>query len=138
MADENKKTPGPSAGLGALGAAKKDKIKDRQTKLEKEQRLMRKENFFTGAEKSFNKDKETYKKVDSGFKKGKNKDKVLEKIFLKKDPKEYQKVFDESKASNREAGRTSRATGGRIGLKDGSKGCGKATAGKGKAYGQNS
>ena len=28
--------------------------------------------------------------------------------------------------------------GGRIGLRDGSKGCGKATAGKGKAYGQNS
>ena len=67
MADENKKTQNPSAGLGALGAAKKDKINDRQTKLEKEQRLMRKENFFTGAEKSFNKDKETYKKVDPGF-----------------------------------------------------------------------
>ena len=121
MADENKKTPGPSAGLGALGAAKKDKIKDRQTKLEKEQRLMRKENFFTGAEKSFNKDKETYKKVDSGFKKGKNKDKVLEKIFLKKDPKEYQKVFDESKASNREAGRTTKAKGGRAGYSVGGK-----------------
>ena len=121
MADENKKTPGPSAGLGALGlgAAKKDKIKDRQTKLEKEQRLMRKENFFTGAEKSFNKDKETYKKVDPGFKKGKNKDKVLEKIFLKKDSKEYQKVFDESKASNREAGRTTKAKGGRAGYKGG-------------------
>ena len=106
-------------GLGSLGAAKKDKIKERQTKLEKEQRLMRKENFFTGAEKSFNKDKETYKKVDPGFKKGKNKDMVLEKIFLKKDPKEYQKVFDESKASNREAGRTTKAKGGRAGYKYG-------------------
>ena len=51
MADENKKTPRRQAGLGALGAAKKDKIKDRQTKLEKEQRLMRKENFFTDLEK---------------------------------------------------------------------------------------
>ncbi len=30
------------------------------------------------------------------------------------------------------------AKGGRIGLKDGSKGCGKAIAGKGKAYGKNS
>ena len=119
MADENKKTPGPSAGLGALGAAKKDKIQDRKTKLETEQRLMRKENFFTGAEKSFNKDKETYKKVDPGFKKGKNKDKVLEKIFLKKDPKEYQKVFDESKASNREAGRTTKAKGGSVKKKKG-------------------
>ena len=116
---ENKTPKMASAGLGALGAAKKDKIKDRQTKLEKEQRLMRKENFFTGAEKSFNKDKETYKKVDPGFKKGKNKDKVLEKIFLKKDSKEYQKVFDESKASNREAGRTTKAKGGRAGYKYG-------------------
>ena len=120
MADGNKKQ-GPMGGLGALGAAKKDKIKDRQTKLEKEQRLMRKENFFTGAEKSFNKDKETYKKVDPGFKKGKNKDMVLEKIFLKKDPKEYQKVFDESKASNREAGRTTKAKGGRAGYSVGGK-----------------
>ena len=119
MADENKKTPGPSAGLGALGAAKKDKIQDRKTKLEKEQRLMRKENFFTGAEKSFNKDKEAYKKVDPGFKKGKNKDKVLNKIFLQKDSKEHQKVFDEMKASNREAGRTTKAKGGRAGYKYG-------------------
>ena len=118
MADGNKKQ-GPMGGLGALGAAKKDKIQDRKTKLEKEQRLMRKENFFTGAEKSFNKDKETYKKVDPGFKKGKNKDKVLEKIFLKKDPKEYQKVFDESKASNREAGRTTKAKGGSVKKKKG-------------------
>ena len=117
--NKQKRQPGPMGGLGALGAAKKDKIKDRQTKLEKEQRLMRKENFFTGAEKSFNKDKETYKKVDPGFKKGKNKDMVLEKIFLKKDPKEYQKVFDESKASNREAGRTTKAKGGRAGYKYG-------------------
>ena len=100
MADENKKTPGPSAGLSALGAAKKDKIQDRQTKLEKEQRLMRKENFYTGAEKSFNKKKEKYKKVDPGFKKGKNKNKVLEKIFSKKDPNEYEKVFDESRSRN--------------------------------------
>ena len=29
-------------------------------------------------------------------------------------------------------------TGGRVGLKDGSKGCGKAKAGRGKAYGKNS
>ena len=34
--------------------------------------------------------------------------------------------------------RTFNSTGGRIGLKDGSKGCGKAKAGKGKAYGKNS
>ena len=119
MADENKTPKMARPGLGLLGAAKKDKIKERQTKLEKEQRLMRKENFFTGAEKSFNKDKETYKKVDPGFKKGKNKDMVLEKIFLKKDPKEYQKIFDENKASNREAGRTTKAKGGRAGYKGG-------------------
>ena len=118
MADENKKQK-PMGRLGPLGAAKKDKINDRQTKLEKEQRLMRKENFFTGAEKSFNKDKETYKKVDPGFKKGKNKDKVLEKIFLKKNPKEYEKVFDESRASNREAGRTTKAKGGSVKKKKG-------------------
>ena len=34
--------------------------------------------------------------------------------------------------------RTFNSTGGRIGLKDGSKGCGKAKAGKGRAYGKNS
>ena len=118
MADENKKQK-PMGRLGPLGAAKKDKIKERQTELEKQQRLMRKENFFTGAEKSFNKDKETYKKVDPGFKKGKNKDKVLEKIFLKKNPKEYEKVFDESRASNREAGRTTKAKGGSVKKKKG-------------------
>ena len=118
MADGNKKQ-GPMGGLGALGAAKKDKIKDRQTKLEKEQRLMRKENFYTGAEKSFNKKKEKYKKVDPGFKKGKNKNKVLEKIFSKKDPNEYEKVFDESRASNREAGRTTKAKGGSVKKKKG-------------------
>ena len=118
MADENKKQK-PMGRLGPLGAAKKDKIKERQTELEKEQRLMRKENFFTGAEKSFNKDKEAYKKVDPGFKKGKNKDKVLNKIFLQKDSKEHQKVFDEMKASNREAGRTTKAKGGRAGYKYG-------------------
>ena len=106
-------------GLGALGAAKKDKIKDRQTKLEKEQRLMRKENFFTGAKKTFDKDKETYKKVDPGFKKGKNKDTVLEKVFLQKDSKEHQKVFDEMKASNREAGRTTKSKGGSVKKKKG-------------------
>ena len=84
MADENKKTPGPSAGLSALGAAKKDKIQDRQTKLEKEQRLMRKENFYTGAEKSFNKKRRSIKKLILGLKKEKTKTKFQKKSFQKK------------------------------------------------------
>ena len=135
---ENKTPKMASAGLGALGAAKKDKIKDRQTKLEKEQRLMRKENFFTGGDKEFRKMESDYKKVDPGFKKGKNKKKIIDSTFFKKDPKKSKRIFDEMDQSNREAGRTSRARGGRIGLKDGSKGCGKAKAGKGNAYGKNS
>ena len=115
MAGETK-TPGP---MGGSRGIKKDKIKDRKEKLSKEQRLMRKENFHTGVEKSFREDKETYKKVDPGFKKGENKEDVLVNIVFKKDPKKYKRVFDENKASNREAGRTSRAKGGRIGLKHG-------------------
>ena len=41
-------------------------------------------------------------------------------------------------SARRETGRTEAARGGRAGLKDGSKGCGKANKGKGRAYGNNS
>ena len=121
MADEqqNRKKQGPKGGLGALGAAKKDKIKERQTKLEKEQSAMMKSNFYTGADKEFKKMESDYKKVDSGFKKGKNKDKIIDSIFFKKDPKKSKRIFDEMDQSRREAGRTTKAKGGRAGYKKG-------------------
>ena len=118
MANETR-TPGPMGGLGALSAVKKDKIKERQKKLEKEQKLMMKENFHTGAEKGFRKAKSDYKKVDSGFKKRKSDDEKIQDSIFDSSMGKSQKVFDELKASRREAGRTSRAKGGRMGYKYG-------------------
>ena len=99
--------------------SKKDKIKERQKKLEKEQSAMMKSNFYTGADKEFRKMESNYKKVDPGFKKGKNKDKIIDSMFLKKDPKKSKRVFDEMDQSRREAGRTTKAKGGRAGYKKG-------------------
>jgi hypothetical protein len=123
MADkqQNRKKQGPMGGLGALGAAKKDKIKERQKKLEKEQSAMMKSNFYTGADKEFRKMESDYKKVDSGFKKGENKDKITDSILFKKDPKKSKRVFDEMAQSRREAGRTTKAKGGRAGYSVGGK-----------------
>ena len=119
MADDIKKPKMARPGLGSLGGAKKDKIKDRKEKLTKEQKLMRKENFHTGAEKGYRKAESDYKKVDSGFKKRKSDDNKIKDSIFDSSMGKSQEVFDEIKASNREAGRTSRARGGRIGYKVG-------------------
>ena len=118
MADDIKKPKMARPGLGSLGGAKKDKIKERQKKLEKEQSAMMKSNFYTGGDKEFRKKESDYKKVDPGFKKGENKDKIIDSMF-KKDPKKSKRIFDEMDQSRREAGRTSRAKGGRAGYKGG-------------------
>jgi len=60
--------------------------------------------------------------------------------FLKQSGPNEQKAFKkyrERTANTRDTAKTFKV-GGRVGLKDGSKGCGKAKAGKGKAYGKNS
>jgi hypothetical protein len=120
MANETR-TPGPMGGLGALSAVKKDKIKERQKKLEKEQKLMMKENFHTGAEKGYRKAESDYKKVDSGFKKRKSDDNKIKDSIFDSSMGKSQEVFDEIKASRREAGRTTKAKGGRAGYSVGGK-----------------
>ena len=112
---EGTQKPGIMSGLGS----KKDKIKDRKEKLTKEQKLMMKENFHTGAEKGFRKAKSDYEKVDKGFKKRKSDDEKIQDSSFDSGMGKSQKVFDELKASRREAGRTSRAKGGRMGYKYG-------------------
>ena len=112
---EGTQKPGIMGGLGS----KKDKIKDRKEKLTKEQKLMMKENFYTGADKGFRKADSDYKKVDSGFKKRKSDDNKIKDSIFDSSMGKSQKVFDEIKASRREAGRTSRAKGGRMGYKGG-------------------
>ena len=119
MADKNKTPKMARPGLGLLGGTRKDKIKDRKEKLTKEQKLMMKENFHTGAEKGFRKAESDYKKVDSGFKKRKSDDEKIQDSSFDSGMGKSQKVFDELKASRREAGRTSRAKGGRMGYKIG-------------------
>ena len=71
-----------------------------------------------------------------------------QKKFLKENPNvktaaEMEKKIKDYKTSNIQtrmspSGYQELKTGGRAGLKDGSKGCGKATKGKGRAYGSNS
>ena len=112
---EGTQTPGLMGGL----RGKKDKIKDRKEKLTKEQASMKRENFHTSAEKEFKKVKNIYKKVDPGFKKKESDDDNILANIQDKSFGDRGKVFDEFKASNREAGRTSRAKGGRIGYKHG-------------------
>jgi hypothetical protein len=119
MANETR-TPGPMGPMGVLrGKGSKNKIKERQKKLEKEQSAMMKSNFHTGADKEFRKMESDYKKVDPGFKKGENKDKIIDSMFFKKDPKKSKRIFDEMDQSRREAGRTTKAKGGRMGYKGG-------------------
>ena len=130
MADEDIKTPGPRAGLGLLGGARKDKIKDRKEKLTKEQKLMMKENFHTGAEKGYRKAESDYKKVDPGFKKRKSDDRKIKDNIIDNSMGKSGKILDEIKASRREAGRTSRAKGGRAGYKGG----GMSQRGLGRAF----
>ena len=96
-----------------------DKIKDRQKKLEKEQSSMMKSNFHTKAEKGFRKAKEDYKKVDSGFKKRKYDDNKIKDSIFDSSMGKSGEMLDEMKTSRREAGRTSRAKGGRAGYKGG-------------------
>ena len=119
MADKNKTPKMARPDLGLLVGAKKDKIKERQKKLKKEQSSMMKENFYTGAEKGYRKADSDYKKVDPGFKKRKSDDNKIKDSIFESSMGKSQKVFDELKASRREAGRTSRAKGGRMGYKIG-------------------
>ena len=114
---EGTQKPGIMGGLGS----KKDKIKDRKEKLTKEQKLMMKENFHTGAEKGYRKAESDYKKVDSGFKKRKSDDNKIKDSIFDSSMGKSQKVFDEIKASRREAGRTTKAKGGRAGYSVGGK-----------------
>jgi hypothetical protein len=119
MADKNKTPKMARPGLGLLGGTRKDKIKDRKEKLTKEQKLMRKENFFTNAEKGYRKAESDYKKVDPGFKKRKSDDNKITDSIIDSSMGKSGEMIKEMKASNREAGRTSRARGGRIGYKGG-------------------
>jgi hypothetical protein len=113
----------------------KDKIKDRKEKLEKEQNSMRKANFYANADKGFRKAKSDYEKVDKGFKKRKSDDEKIQDSSFDSGMGKSQKVFDEIKTSNREAGRVIKAKGGRINFKGG--GCTNKGMNK-KAYGKNS
>ena len=119
MANENK-TPTKMARPG-LGRLAKDKIKDRKEKLTKEQSAMMKSNFYTGADKGFRKADSDYKKVDSGFKKRKSDDNKIKDSIFDSSMGKSQEVFDEIKASRREAGRTTKAKGGRAGYSVGGK-----------------
>tara|TARA_R100000541_G_scaffold3641_1_gene10918 strand:- start:44 stop:370 length:327 start_codon:yes stop_codon:yes gene_type:complete len=106
-----------------------DKIKDRQKKLKKEQNSMRKANFHANAEKGFRKAKSDYEKVDSGFKKIKSDNEKIQESSFDSGMGKSQKVFDEIKTSNREAGRVIKAKGGKVKL---------ALRGGGRAFGRNS
>ena len=131
MADKTKvKMARP--GLGSLGGARKDKIKDRKEKLTKEQKLMMKENFYTGAEKGYRKAESDYKKVDPGFKKRKSDDRKIKDNIIDNSMGKSGEMLDEMKTSRREAGRVVKAQGGRIKYKGGG-GVGCAKRGFGKA-----
>ena len=98
-----------------------DKIKDRKEKLKKEQNSMRKANFYANADKGYRKADSDYKKVDPGFKKRKSDDNKIKDSIFDSSMGKSQEVFDEIKASRREAGRTTKAKGGRAGYSVGGK-----------------
>ena len=85
------------------------------------------------------------KSVKKDREKTKEKFPILSKIFgtgnPKKDKQKAKRIADSLQtigAKIRTETEGSFAKGGRAGYKDGSKGCGKANKGKGRAYGQNS
>ena len=157
MANETKDKAIRKLGAGALGAlgrkknkntnreigaeenrTKKITQKEKETleeKLKKEQSSMSRSNFFSNADKGFRKAKSDYEKVDKGFKKRKSDDEKIQDSSFDSGMGKSQKVFDEIKTSNKEAGRVVKAKGGRVNFKGG--GC--AIRGlKKKAYGKNS